>query len=114
MIGDWWSGGAKAGEVDLVDRVDNVDRVVAVECGAGRVIAGWDDLWGETIFSNIVRVSGVLFSGVVFVSHEFYQAFLSEDADGSTRCWASIFRFGFGTGIGHWGCPSGGAGFTGA
>ena len=39
----------------------------------------------ETIFSNIVRVSGVLFSGVVFVSHEFYQAFLSENANGSTR-----------------------------
>jgi hypothetical protein len=68
----------------------------------------------ETIFSNIVRVSGVLFSGVVFVSHEFYQAFVSEDANGSTRRWASIFRFGFGTGIGCWGGASGGAGFTGA
>ena len=68
----------------------------------------------ETIFSNIVRVSGVLFSGVVFVSHEFYQAFVSADANGSTRRWASIFRFGFGTGIGWWGGASGGAGFTGA
>jgi hypothetical protein len=112
--GDWWSGGAKAGEVDLVERVDNLDRVVAVECGAGRVIAGWDDLWGETIFSNIVRVSGVLFSGVVFVSHEFYQAFLSKDANGSIRRWANIFCFGFGTGIGCWGGASGGAGFIGA
>jgi hypothetical protein len=65
----------------------------------------------ETIFSNIVRVSGVLFSSC-FVSHEFYQAFVSEDANGSTRRWASIFRFGFGTWIGCWGGASGGAGFA--
>jgi hypothetical protein len=85
-----------------------------VESGVRRVIEGWDDLGVETIVSNIVRVSGVLFSGVVFVSHEFYQAFLSEDANGSTRRWASIFCFGFRTGIGCWGGESGGAGFTGA
>ena len=76
--------------------------------------SGWDDLGVETIFSNIVRVSGVLFSGVVFVSHEFYQAFLSEHANDSTRRWASIFRFGFGTRIGFWGGASGGTGFTSA
>ena len=70
--------------------------------------------WGETIFSNIVRVSGVLISGVVFVSHEFYQSFLSEDANGSIGRWASIFRFGFGSGTGGWGGASGGGGFTGA
>lgn len=85
-----------------------------MEGGVCRVIGGGDDLVVETIFSNIVRVSGVLFSGVVFVSHEFYQAFLSEDANGSTRRWASIFRFVFWTGIGCWDGESGGAGFTGA
>jgi hypothetical protein len=62
-----------------------IGGVDAVECGVRRAIQGGMISRWETIFSNIVRVSGVLFSGVVFVSHEFYQAFLSEDANGSTR-----------------------------
>jgi hypothetical protein len=56
-----------------------------------------------TIFSNGVRVSGVLVNGVVFVSHEFYQSFLFERANGSSGRWASNFGFGFWIGIGGWG-----------
>jgi len=67
-----------------------------------------NDLGAATIFCNGVRVSGVLVNGVVFVSHEFYQAFLSEEANGWIRRWASIFRFGFGSGIGCWSGASGG------
>ena len=100
--------------MDAVDGMDGVDLVDAVDGVLDAVCGESDDLGGVTIFCNGVRVSGVLVKGVVFVSHEFYQAFVSEDANGSTRRWASIFRFGFGTGIGCWGGASGGAGFTGA
>jgi hypothetical protein len=58
---------------------------------------------GVTIFCNAVRVSGVLVNGVVFVSHESYQSFLFERANGSTGRWASSSGFGFWVWIGGWG-----------
>ena len=61
---------------------------------------------GVTIFCNGVRVSGVLVNGVVFVSHESYQSFLFERANGSTGRWASIFCFGFWAGTACWGGAS--------